>query len=98
MGKDTKIAWCDHTFNAWIGCTNVGPGCDQFIDWVICGAESGPHRRPFDLAWARSLRDQCAEFDVPFFLKQTPGGAGRKGVIETPELDDKRWVQFPGQK
>ena len=25
--KDTKIAWCDHTFNPWIGCTKVSPGC-----------------------------------------------------------------------
>lgn len=40
------------------------------IDWVICGCESGPHRRPMDLAWARDLRDQCKAADVPFFLKQ----------------------------
>ena len=29
MAKNTKIAWCDHTFNPWIGCTRVGPGCDH---------------------------------------------------------------------
>ena len=40
------------------------------IDWVICGGESGRHARPFDLAWARSLRDQCRAAGVPFFLKQ----------------------------
>ncbi|MFL6335150.1 MAG: DUF5131 family protein, partial [Pyrinomonadaceae bacterium] len=34
------------------------------------GGESGPHSRPFDLAWARSLRDQCREARVPYFLKQ----------------------------
>lgn len=27
MGADTKIEWCDHTFNPWIGCTQVSPGC-----------------------------------------------------------------------
>ena len=27
MGETTKIAWCDHTFNPWIGCTRVSPGC-----------------------------------------------------------------------
>lgn len=26
--------------------------------------------RPFDLSWARSLRDQCRAAGVPFFLKQ----------------------------
>lgn len=27
MGKNTHIQWCDHTFNGWIGCTKVSPGC-----------------------------------------------------------------------
>lgn len=40
------------------------------VDWVICGGESGPRRRPMDPAWARSLRDQCAGANVPFFMKQ----------------------------
>ena len=66
------------------------------VDWVICGAESGPRRRPFDLGWAHNLKGQCQAVGVPFFLKQIPGGTGRKGVIETPELDGKRWMQFPG--
>ena len=49
------------------------PDCDwphPKIDWVICGGESGMGARPFDLAWARSLRDQCKEAGVPFFMKQ----------------------------
>lgn len=29
MGEVTKIEWCDHTFNPWIGCTKVSPGCDH---------------------------------------------------------------------
>ena len=40
------------------------------LDWVICGGESGPGARPMHPAWARSLRDQCAAADVPFFFKQ----------------------------
>lgn len=28
MGEHTRIEWCDHTFNPWIGCTKVSPGCD----------------------------------------------------------------------
>ena len=27
MGKDSKIAWTDHTFNPWWGCTKVSDGC-----------------------------------------------------------------------
>lgn len=38
--------------------------------WVIAGGESGHHRRPMDLSWMRSLRDQCGIARVPFFGKQ----------------------------
>lgn len=27
MAEHTEIAWCDSTFNPWIGCTKVSPGC-----------------------------------------------------------------------
>lgn len=29
MAEKTGIAWTDSTFNPWIGCTKVGPGCDN---------------------------------------------------------------------
>jgi protein gp37 len=40
------------------------------ISWVICGGESGPGARPFNLAWAESLQKQCKAAGVPFFMKQ----------------------------
>lgn len=40
------------------------------VDWVIAGGESGPRARPMHPAWVRSLRDQCAEANVPYFFKQ----------------------------
>ncbi len=48
------------------------------LDWVICGAESGPGARPFNLDWARSLRDQCGVAGVAFFGKQDADARGRK--------------------
>ncbi|MBA3484451.1 MAG: DUF5131 family protein [Pirellulales bacterium] len=27
MGKETLVAWTDHTFNAWMGCTKISEGC-----------------------------------------------------------------------
>jgi len=29
MGKDSAIAWTDHTFNPWWGCARVSPGCEH---------------------------------------------------------------------
>jgi len=40
------------------------------IDWVIAGGESGPGKRPINLEWMRSLRDQCHDAGIPFFGKQ----------------------------
>lgn len=40
------------------------------LDWVVVGGESGPGARPMHPEWVRSLRDQCAAADVPFFFKQ----------------------------
>lgn len=62
------------------------------VNWVIAGGESGPHYRPMEVAWARSIRDACTEAGVPFFFKQwggrTPKELGR-------ELDGALWDEMP---
>jgi len=40
------------------------------IDWVIVGGETGRDARPMHPDWVRSLRDQCAAADVPFWFTQ----------------------------
>ena len=42
----------------------------QHLHWVIAGGESGGPARPTHPDWFRSLRDQCAAAQVPFFFKQ----------------------------
>jgi protein gp37 len=74
-------------------CTSCGADATWFgVDWIICGAESGHGARPFDPDWARSLRDQCTASGAAFFYKQIVVG-GQK--ISTPELDGRRWTDFP---
>ena len=51
------------------------------LDWVICGGESGPHARPMDPAWARTLRDQCVAARVAFFMKQMGGRVDKRGEL-----------------
>lgn len=49
----------------------VGPS--HQIGVVVCGAESGPYRRPFDVPWAEDLYDQCKAAGVPYWGKQASG-------------------------
>ena len=62
------------------------------LDWVIAGAESGTGARPCDVAWLRSLRDQCKAAAVPFFLKQAvdPGGPAFGEPVITAGPGSKR--------
>jgi protein gp37 len=66
MAVNSKIEWTDHTFNPWLGCTNVSPGCDH------CYAESwskrsglvkwgkNPRRRTSEAYWRAPLKWQAA--------------------------------------
>lgn len=76
----------------WMGCNDPGC-CTPWLDWVIVGGESGPKARPMDLAWARSLRDQCRAASVPFFMKQL--GGARPGASLEALPDDLRVREWP---
>ena len=45
MAENSNIEWCHHTFNPWIGCTKVGPGCDN------CYAEADFDKRRHVVQW-----------------------------------------------
>lgn len=45
MAENTKIEWAHHTFNPWIGCTKVGPCCDN------CYAEADFDKRRHVVSW-----------------------------------------------
>lgn len=70
MAENSKIEWTHHTFNPWIGCQKVGPGCDHcyaeaMMDTRLGRVEWGPHaarsrtshsywRKP--LAWSAAAK------------------------------------------
>ena len=62
------------------------------IDWVIVGGESGPGRRPVDLAWMRSIREQCKAAGVPLFVKQID-----KRIPIPDDLMIRQWPKGVGQ-
>lgn len=66
MAENTKIEWATHTFNPWIGCTRISPGCDhcyaaslaQRYGWVTWGEPGvkGTYKRTSDENWRKPLR------------------------------------------
>lgn len=42
----------------------------EYLDLVIVGGETGHGARPMHPDWARQMRDQCAEANVPLMFKQ----------------------------
>jgi protein gp37 len=65
-----------------------------FIDWVICGGETGPGARPMMSEWVVSLRDQCVDAGVPFFFKGW-GTALRPKDATYQLIEGREWKQFP---
>lgn len=45
MAESTGISWTDSTFNPWIGCAKVSPGCDH------CYAEVSTPSRTMAIVW-----------------------------------------------
>jgi len=48
MGENTKIEWCEHSWNPWIGCTKVSPACancyaERDFDHRLKKAKWGPN-------------------------------------------------------
>jgi len=66
------------------------------IDWLIQGGESGRSARPFDLAWAISLTEDCDRLGVPYFLKQLGSnvvGPGGRLAFDDGHAGD--WTEWP---
>ncbi len=83
----------------WADCPDChGRGCSGLdltgIDWLVIGAESGPHRRPMDVRWLRDLVDAADAAGTRVFVKQgshrLPGKQG--------DIPDELWrrKEFPG--
>jgi protein gp37 len=67
-----------------------------WLDWIVCGDESGHKARESNLEWHRSVRDQCAAAGVAFYEKQITH-RGKKVPFEVWPADLKI-RQFPEVK
>lgn len=70
------------------------------LDWVIVGGESGPGARMFNVAWARSIIQQCKSAGVACFVKQLgayvlacDGDSGNWNLRDKKGGDPQEWPE-----
>lgn len=69
MAENSKIEWTDHTFNPWIGCTKVSPGCAN------CYAENLMDTRYQRVKWGKGqprVRTSVANWKEPLLWSELP--------------------------
>jgi protein gp37 len=98
MGKDTAIAWTDHTWNPWQGCRKVSPGCrncymyrekkryGQTPDVVVRSARP-TFRAPLSKKWADPARVFVCSWSDFFIEEADPWRAEAWEIIRaSPHL------------
>jgi protein gp37 len=63
--KKTKIEWADATWNPWIGCTKISPGCANCYAcsrmWAKYWGKGGPRHRTAESYWQQPARWNASE-------------------------------------
>ena len=82
MTENSKIEWTDHTFNPWVGCTKISPGCDH------CYAESWA-KRSGRVQWGGARSRTTAQYwQQPFAWAEKAWAAGRRARVFCASLAD----------
>jgi len=82
MAENSKIEWTDHTFNPWIGCTRVSPGC------VHCYAETLNNRRGWTQWGPRGERKRTSDWRKPVTWNRKAEAAGTRARVFCASLAD----------
>lgn len=97
-GKTIEDVWIDPGYAALdSGLGEVIREDGWPIHWIITGGESGAKDkiRPADLAWFRSIRDQCQAAGIAYFHKQHGGSTKINHIWGGRELDGRTWDEMP---
>lgn len=93
MAEKTKIEWCDATFNPWVGCQKVSPGCDH------CYAE-GWAKRSGQVQWGphgERKRTSEANWRKPLQWAKAARGTGKRPRVFCASLADWLDNQVPNE-
>lgn len=84
MGKNSRIAWTSHTFNGWVGCQKVSPGCEN------CYAETLMHRYGREVWGPTAPRERTttANWRKPLAWDREAREAGERARVFCASLSD----------
>lgn len=85
MGENSKIEWCDHTWNPWMGCVKVSDGCK------FCYAEALMDKRWGKVEWGPSgqrKRTSDSNWAKPYQWNKQAEKAGRRDRVFCASLAD----------
>lgn len=92
MGEVTKISWCDHSFNPWVGCTKVSAACDR------CYAESWAKRTGNPELWqGERRRTSEANWRLPYRWADAAKAGDMRRRVFCASLADVFDNQVPDQ-
>lgn len=90
MAENSKIEWCRHTFNPWLGCTKLTPACDN------CYAEGWAKRTGQAGLWqGERRRTSAANWRLPLKWDRAAAAAGERHRVFCASLADVFDNQVP---
>jgi protein gp37 len=92
MAETTEISWAHSTFNPWIGCTRVSPGCDN------CYAATLMQDRYRRVTWgAGEARSRTKTWDQPRRWNKLAKASGEPWRVFCASLADVFDNEVPGE-
>lgn len=92
MAERTEISWAHSTFNPWIGCTRVSPGCDH------CYAATLMDERYGRVKWgAGEARQRTKTWDQPRRWNRAAQASGKPWRVFCASLADVFDNEVPGE-
>jgi len=85
VAENSKIEWTDHTFNPWIGCQKVSPGCDH------CYAEALMDKRYHKVEWGpygEWKRTSEVNWYLPLRWAKAARASGKRAKVFCASLSD----------
>ena len=100
MAENSKIEWCNHTLNPWVGCTKISPACDNCYaeGWakrsgMVKWGQGQERRRTSESNWKQPIKwnkQSKIAFDAWDVFKKTNPGLTDYQLIQQGFIEPKK--------